>query len=314
MTVRILTEERTAALVTRELALDAVRRALIAAAGDGSVTFPPVAGHAVDAGNRFTVKSAAATGLTGVKVGSYWPANATHGLARHGSTIVLLDQATGRLRAVVEASTANAFRTAAADAAAAEVLARPDARVLTVFGAGEQAFHECLALSAVRPVKTVNVVSRTPERGRAFVARLAEAGLDARLATAADACASADIIVTATTARAPLLDVAWVRPGTHVASMGSDAVGKRELPAELLATARGFCDLPAQSVTIGEYQHVPGITPAPIGAVLSGWAPGRLTDGDVTVFDSSGIALQDLFLAEALLSADPTPDPPRTGR
>ncbi|MEU4445337.1 ornithine cyclodeaminase family protein [Actinosynnema sp. NPDC050801] len=297
-----LSEEESSALVTRDLAYAAARSALLEAAGSG-VLFPAVVGHGSSPANRFTVKSAAAAEAAGVKIGSYWPGNAERGVPRHSSVVLLFDQDTGRIGAVVEAGLANAFRTAAADAVAADVLARPDARSLAVFGTGPQAWHECLALARVRDLSAVHVVARDAGRGARFAASLEAEGLAAAVTGPEEACRSADIIVTATTARAPLFEAGWVRPGTHVASMGSDAEGKQELPVELLASARPFCDWPAQSAVLGEFQHVPDVRPTAVGDVLAGRAPGREAADDVTVFDSSGIALQDLHLALALLRA-----------
>ncbi|MFI9008047.1 ornithine cyclodeaminase family protein [Actinosynnema sp. NPDC053489] len=307
--VIFLSEEETRALVTRELAYEAARAALLEAA-EGGVLFPAVVGHGSSTANRFTVKSAAAPAAAGVKIGSYWPGNTERGLPRHNSVVLLFDQAVGRVAAVVEAGYANAFRTAAADAVAADVLARPDARSLAVFGTGPQAWHECLALARVRELSAVHVVARDPARGARFAADLAAEGLPAVARGAEEACRSADVIVTATTARAPLFEAGWVRPGTHVASMGSDARGKQELPVALLAAGRLFCDWPEQSAVIGEFQHLPQARPTALGDVLAGRAPGRTSPDEVTVFDSSGIALQDLHLAVALLRAAGFTPPP----
>lgn len=308
-TMRFLPEDRSAALVTEALAYTAVRAALIAAADSRSSVFPAVPGHGSAPENRFTVKSGASDSLAGVKVGSYWPGNSALGLPRHNSVVMLFDQSLGRIGAIVEAGVVNAYRTAAADAVAADSLARADARTLAVFGTGHQALYECAALAAVRPITAIHVVARTPSHGERFLSELASRGLPGSPATAQEACSAADIIVTATTATAPLFDAGWVRPGTHVASMGSDAAGKQELPPALLHTARLFCDLPSQSVRIGELQHVAALVAdgtlevTAIGDVLTGRAPGRRSDDDITVFDSSGIALQDLFIADALLRA-----------
>jgi ornithine cyclodeaminase len=305
--VQFMSEEQSASLITPELAYAAVRAALIAAAGGQASVFPAVIAHGSAPENVFTVKSGSAPEFAGVKIGSYWPGNVD--IPRHGTTVLLLDQRTGRVRAVVEAGAVNAYRTAAADAVAADALARPDAATLTVFGTGHQALHECLALSRIRPLEAILVVARTPGHGERFVAELAEHGLRGRLAPAEQACRAADIIVTATTATAPLFDAGWVTPGTHVATMGSDTRGKQELPPELLRRARLFCDLPGQSVVIGEFQHVADLVAdgtlavTAIGDVVTGAAAGRSTPEDVTVFDSSGIALQDLAVATALLDA-----------
>ena len=144
-------EEDSAGLVTHDLAYAAVRAALIAAASGRSGVFPAVLGRSCDPGNTFSVKSGWSSDLTGVKVGSFWSGNPARGLPRHNSTIVLLDQETGRLRAVIEAGEVNAYRTAASDAVAADLLARPEARVLAVFGAGNQALFEVAALARIRP-------------------------------------------------------------------------------------------------------------------------------------------------------------------
>ncbi|OLR93407.1 ornithine cyclodeaminase family protein [Actinokineospora bangkokensis] len=304
--MRFLDETTTAALITEEMAYSAARAALVAATSGTS--FPSVHGHGSDPANRFTVKSGASAELAGVKVGSFWPGNDALGLARHSSTILLFDQSVGRIEAVVEAARVNALRTAAADAVAADALARPDATTLGVFGTGNQALHECLALARIRPLSTVRVVGRSAERTEVFVDRLAAHGIDAEPASAQQACGS-DIVVTATTAREPLFDADWVRPGTHLASMGSDSPGKQEMPVEIAHRARLFCDLPAQSRAIGEFQHVSGdieagrLTLTAIGDVLTGQASGRRSEDDITVFDSSGIALQDLYIAAALLAA-----------
>lgn len=304
-----ISEAESAGLITHQLAFDAARAALLAAASPEGRVFPAVLGRSREASNTFSIKSGASDRLTGVKIGSFWSANPARGLPRHNSTIVLLDQDTGRLKAVIEAGEVNAYRTAAADAVAAELLARKQARVLAVFGAGNQAGFEVAALARVRPIESVLVVAKPSPRRAAFVEAIAATGLQARAAPAEEAVRAADIVVTATPARAPLFQADWVGPGTHVVSMGSDAPGKRELPAELLFKASLFCDLPSQSVRIGDFQHICSEIEAgrlqvtPIGDVIGQVAPGRRSDTEITVFDSSGIALQDLYVAEALIRA-----------
>lgn len=304
-----VSEDESAALVTHELAFEAVRQALVAAASGQSGVFPAVLGHSKDPTNRFSIKSGWSAELTGVKVGSFWSGNPAIGLPRHNSTIVLFDQRTGRLRAVIEAGKVNAYRTAAADAVATDLLARKDARTLAVFGAGNQAGYEIAALARIRPIEEVLVVSRPSERLDAFVEQVAQTGLIARAASAEEAVRAAHIVVTATPSREPLFDARWVRPGTHVVSMGSDGPGKHELPTELYPRANLFCDLLPQSVEIGDFQHARRAIEAgtlkvtQIGDVIEGRAPGRRSEEEVTVFDSSGISLQDLFMADALIRA-----------
>ncbi|ANZ41566.1 ornithine cyclodeaminase family protein [Lentzea guizhouensis] len=301
---KFLSEAESAALVDDELALSAAREAFLATA-TGS-TFPVVIGRSSAPENRFTLKSGSAGDLVGVKVGSFWPGNVD--LPRHSSTIVLLNPATGRLSAVVEAASANAYRTAAADALAVDILARKDSRTLTVIGTGHQALHEVRAVSRVRPIDRVLVVGRRPDAARAFAADVtARTGLTAEPVDAQAGVTAADVLVTATTAREPLFDASWVRPGTHISAMGADGPGKQELPVQLYEHATLFCDLTEQSLTIGEFQHAPDAAPVQLGAVLAGTAAGRTSDDEITVFDSSGFALQDLTLAAALLRRSTAP-------
>ena len=304
-----ISEEESAALVTPELAFEAARQALVAAASEQSGVFPAVLGRTREATDTFSIKSGWSGDLAAVKIGSFWAGNPARGLPRHDSTIVLLDQSTGRLGAVIEAGRVNAYRTAAADAVAADLLAREQAKVLAIFGAGNQAGFEVMALARIRPVEAVLVVARPSPRRDAFVERINDWGLNARAVSAEEAVRAADIVVTATPSREPLFQADWVGPGTHVVSMGSDAPGKHELPSGLLSRASLFCDLPSQSLEIGEFQHVRDeieagvLAVTPIGDVIEKRAPGRRFDDDITVFDSSGSSLQDLYMADALIRA-----------
>ena len=290
-------------MITHALAYGAAREALLAAAGVGATSFPVVSAYGSDRANRFSVKASSAPDVAGLKIGSFWPGNPAQGRPRHNSLILLFDQDTGRISTAIEASIVNAYCTAAADAVAAEALARPDATTLAIFGAGNQARYEFAALARVRPIHRVLVVARDAERGRTMAAELSDQGPDAAHTAAEAACAEADIIVTATSSTAPLFQAGWVRPGTHIASMGSDAAGKQELPPELFERAALFCDLPEQSRMIGEFQHAPKTAAlTAIGHVLSGAYSGRRSPSEITIFDSSGLSLQDLIIAQHLLA------------
>ena len=298
----LITEAQSSSIVTPELAFSAVRDALIAAVDPNSASFPVVVAHGSDPKNRFTIKSASGAKLAGLKVGAYFPSNDARRLPRHASTILLIDQNTGRIGALIEGSAVNCYRTAAADAVATDTLARPNAKVLTVIGTGHQAAYEVQAIARIRKLSRLLVVGRDPSRAGYFTQKLVSSGLPAESATAEAAVRAADIIITATTATAPLFKPAWVQPGTHISSMGSDAKEKQELPSDLFPKASLFCDFPEQSVRIGEFQHAKtGITPTAIGEVLTGGAPGRQNANEITIFDSSGISLQDLYIAKAIL-------------
>ena len=302
-------ESQSSCVVTHEMAYEAIREALIAACSASSKIFPALIAHGSDLNNRFSVKSGATDTMAGLKMGFIWPGNALKGKPTHNSVTVLFNQESGGVQAVIESGVVNAYRTAAADAVAADLLARKDAKILTVFGAGNQAGYDCLALAKIRPIERVLVVNRDPVRVERFKTRLAQLGIPVETVSAQDGCARADIIVTATPSKTALFEAAWVRPGTHISCMGADSAGKQELDPALLERAELFCDLPAQSVSIGEFQHVaPQIAAGTlrltaIGHVLLGQAQGRTTEQAITVFDSSGIALQDLHIAQRILQA-----------
>lgn len=310
--MRFISAAQCLTVVSHALAFEAIEAAFIAVASPKSTLFPVLIGHGSEANCRFTVKSATqseTTPLTGLKIGTYWPQNSAKGLPNHNSYIMLLNDRSGELETVLEGGKVNAYRTAAADAVAAKYLARPDSSALAIFGAGHQAFYEVDALLERLPITQVYIVNRDAGRAEKLRQYLLSKGIDARLSDAETACKAADIIVTATGSRSPLFAAEWVKPGTHIASMGSDAQGKQELPPALFANARLFADLPEQSRTIGEFQH---LTAQPagketvidaLGDVILGKATGRSSRDEITIFDSSGIALQDLFIAAAIVNA-----------
>lgn len=303
--MKFINEEQSVSLITHEIAYEATKEALIAATDNHSEIFPTVAGYGSKPDDRFVVKSGTTTQVTGLKVGTYWPGNLAKGIENHQSVILLFDQSTGQIEWVIEAGEVNAYRTAASNAVAADALARRDASVLAVFGAGHQAFYECIALSKVRPINKILIAARNLEKGAKFAEKLKEAGLHAVVAGAQDACAEAQIVVTVTPARTPLFEAQWIKPGTHVVSMGSDCAGQQELPPALFDRGQLFCDLPSQSVVIGEFQHFKGDRGriAAIGDVLIGKKLGRTSEDQITIYDSSGISLQDLFTARHLVTA-----------
>lgn len=285
----------------------AVRDALIAASDACAVSFPVLRAHGAEPVQAVNLKfgAAASAGLVGGKVGTFWPGNAARGVPNHSATTLLLDPETGRLRAIVAAMTLNRRRTAAADALAVDALARPKAAVLTVVGAGGQSIWEARAIAAVRTLSEIRVVSRSLASAQCAASRMS--GLAPFIRPMNDvrrAVNDADIIVTATPSKAPLIETGWLRPGAHLSAMGADARGKREV--EIAAGAALFADLPDQAFEVGEFQHLdPGVRPqvTPLGEVLAGRSPGRTSPDQITVFDSSGLAAQDLFAAEAALQA-----------
>lgn len=300
--VAIISEALCEALVGPADALDAMRKLFAEMAAGDADNFPVVRERPGIAGSVYGVKSGVnrAQDLLGLKIGGYWPGNTELGMARHQSTVVLTNPHTGEPTALVGGNLLTALRTAAAAALSVDVLARPDARVLGVIGAGGQALWHARAALAVRAFDEVLVWNRTPEAAK----RLAQAiGEKARVAATAEALVSAgDVVVTITGATTPLFDADAVRPGTHFACMGSDTAGKGETPAGLLSRATLFADSVEQSLALGEGQRIPdGRKPTALGDVIVGRHPGRSGPDEVTLFDGTGLGLQDLAMAQLAL-------------
>ncbi|MEM7569833.1 MAG: ornithine cyclodeaminase family protein [Pseudomonadota bacterium] len=294
--------------------LRAVEGAFVALDGGKSKIFEVVRGSGSDPSHFFGIKAAldGSTGSVGVKAGSYHPANLKHGRPSHTSTTLLVNDETAELCAVVEANYLNGLRTSAANAAAAKFLARPDSETLSVIGSGSQALFEMAALTSVLDFKTILVGGRDALKTRTF-AKLASTQLKCKVEAVSieEAARKGDVIALVTSATEPVIETAWISAGTHIAAMGADNVGKQELPEGLITDTLWFVDFPEQAVVIGETQHAfkAGLTSmadlqdATLGALLSGRAKGRTDDRSITVFDSSGTAVQDIAAAAAAFHA-----------
>ncbi len=241
--------------------------------------------------------------VLGLKSGGYWPGNAAKGLTNHQSTIFLFDPDTGKLDALVGGNYLTAVRTAASSAVSIARLARGDAKVIGMIGAGHQSAFQLRAACEQRDFEKIIGWNLNPER----LQRLEEVANDLGLPFAAvsreQLGAEADVIISITSAHEPLLMKDWVKPGTHIACMGTDTKGKQEMDPELLAAATLFTDEIAQSVTIGEAQHAIAMglieesAITPIGDVINNEHPGRISDDEITLFDGTGVGLQDLAVA-----------------
>jgi ornithine cyclodeaminase len=305
-----VSETASASIINMRMAYEAVRSALQSAVDERSTTNGLIVGQGMTAEQSFAVKSATirSENLVGLKVGSYWPHGDSATTHAHSSTVILLDPVNGRVEGVICGSTVNGFRTAAADAVAVSLLARENASSLAVIGAGNQASYEVAAICAVRAIERIYLSSRSPVSARRLARTLSKT-LDKSIEVTdvRSACERADIVVTVTTSRSPVLESDWIRPGTHISSMGSDQKGKQELPVELLLRSTLYADLARQSLEVGEFQHLKGRAAfaenrvVSIGNVLSGRAAGRSCADQITIFDSSGLAAQDLFIAKAIL-------------
>ena len=241
--------------------------------------------------------------VLGLKSGGYWPGNADKGLTNHQSTVFLFDPDTGQATAMVGGNYLTAIRTAAASAISIKHLARKDAKVLGMIGAGHQSAFQMRAAVRQRDFERIVGWNYHPEMLSRLEQTAGELGLPFEVVDLDRLGAEADVIVSITSSFEPSLMRDHVRPGTHVACMGTDTKGKQEVEAELVAAARVFTDEIAQATSIGECQHAVAkglIKPediTQIGAVINGDHPGRGGDDEITLFDGTGVGLQDLAAA-----------------
>ena len=305
----IVPEKEIAALMTRESSFTAVEEVFASMSKRTAYNFPVIReaiGHE-DALYGFKSGFDRDALNLGLKSGGYWPGNAAKGLTNHQSAIMLFDADTGKIRAVVGGNLLTALRTASAAAVSVAHLARKDARVLGIVGAGHQATFQLQAVAEQRNFKRVVAWNRTPEKLQSLAKKAAEIGLPFEAVSLEELGAQADVIVTITSSFDAILKDAHVKSGTHIACMGTDTKGKQEAEAALVARATTFTDEIAQSITIGECQHAIAngtLQVADIielGAVINGDHKGRTSDDEVTLFDGTGVGLQDLAVASAVV-------------
>ena len=307
-TIRVIGREDIQKVFTVTAALRAVESAYAGkSAGTGRVW--PMVFHEFDPGHAdLDIKSGdlESAGVYGLKVVSWYDSNAEKALPALFGTSLLFDLATG-----------------AAAAIGAKYLARKDAKTLTIVGCGELFLYlAAAALAAIPSLKTVYLTN--PHRPEKAAERLAAvtAATDALLkacghartaainaaADAASAVGESDIVFTATCAKAPVVKSAWVKPGTHVSCIGADLPGKQEVESAVLARAAVYGDDTAQCFAVGECElpHKEGVLSAlagELGEVILGEKAGRTSNAEITVFDSTGIALQDIASAAIILKA-----------
>lgn len=305
----IVPEKEIAALMTRAAAFDAVEGVFASMAAKTAYNFPVIReaiGHA-DALYGFKSGFDKAALNLGLKSGGYWPGNAEKGLTNHQSTIFLFDADTGKCRAIVGGNLLTALRTAAAAAVSVAHLARQDAQVLGIVGAGHQAAFQLRAVAEQRDFKRVVAWNRSPEKLDGLRQVAEELGLPFEAVTLEDLGAQSDVIVTITSSFDAIVQADHIRAGTHLACMGTDTKGKQEIDAALAGKARLFTDEIAQSVSIGEFQHpvAEGLIQqgdiTELGAVINGTATGRSGAEEITIFDGTGVGLQDLAVASTVV-------------
>lgn len=312
MTVRLLTEAEIRELIGPAEALAAVREAFIAFA-EGQATLPDVIGiEFPEQQGEAHVKGAYLHGTPSwsIKAATGFYGNTALGLPVLGGLSLVFSAATGQLDTLLlDNGFLTDLRTGAAGALAVDLLAKPEITQALIVGVGGQGRYQLEALLGVRAPKRVVVHGRRPEAVRAYVAEM-EARHQIEIAIATnlqEAVEASDLIVTATPSRAPLIEAAWLQPGTHVTAMGSDFPDKQELSVDVLERADlVVADHPPQAATQGEIHHALAAgrlrlaDVRALGDIAAGTAPGREGEEQITIADLTGLGIQDAAVANAV--------------
>jgi ornithine cyclodeaminase len=294
-------------------AVDVIRDAF-RADGEGRTHVPPVINLDVPAHRgEFHVKTALIDGVPhiAVKIASGFYDNLERGLPTGSGLMAVFDARTGLPTALLlDNGFLTDIRTGAAGAVAAEVLARTDARTAGVIGSGIQARHQVRCLRIVRPISRIVAWSPTRERLEQYCDEMRQEGYDVQpAASAEEVCAAADVLITTTPSRSPLVLGEWLRPGVHVTAVGSDSPGKQELAADCLDLADlVVVDRLAQCSAFGELHHAIAAAlmtrndvHAELGAIVAGRRPGRTDDRQITIADLTGVGFQDTAIASEVI-------------
>ena len=305
----IVPEREVADLLTRAASFDAVEKVFAAMAAQDAYNFPVIReaiGHE-NALYGFKGGFDKAGMALGLKAGGYWPHNLEkHGHINHQSTVFLFDPDTGMVKAMVGGNLLTALRTAAASSVSIQHLARKDAKIMGMVGAGHQATFQLRAALEQRQFEKVIGWNYHPEMLPNIEKVANEAGVPFE-AVPLEGMVEADVVISITSTFAPSVMADHISAGTHIACMGTDTKGKQEVEAALLARATVFTDEVAQSVSIGEAQHAVagGIIASgdvhQLGAVINGTHAGRTSEDEITLFDGTGVGLQDLAVAASVV-------------
>ncbi len=245
-------------------------------------------------------------GVCGLKWVNVYPKNRRFGLPVVTGLIILNDPKTGITSCIMDGTLITNLRTGAAGGVAAKYLARPDSSVVGLVGCGAQARTQLLALKELFRIKSVYVWGNKIEYARKFLKDTKSFGLNMEIKKKiCDCVKDADIVVTTTPVRAPIVKAEWIKKGTHINAIGADAKGKEELEPALLKKAKIIVDDFSQAMHSGEV-NVPISRKiiskkdiyATLGEVLIGKKKGRVNRDEITIFDSTGLAIQDVVVAD----------------
>ena len=255
----------------------------------------------------FRAMPAYINGVAGIKWVSSYPENRLHNLPSVIAVIILCDPTTGYPLAIIDGTDITNVRTGAAGAIAVKHLARKDSSTIGIIGAGVQAETQLQAISQILPdIEELKIFDKYMEASQRYAEKTgAKLNAKIRIVKTVKEAADADIVVTTTPAREPIVKKSYIRPGTHINAIGADAEGKQELESVLLASAKVIVDDIEQAGHSGEI-NVPlkqgcielGDIYGTLGEVITNMKKGRENEEEITVFDSTGLAIQDITCAK----------------
>jgi ornithine cyclodeaminase/alanine dehydrogenase-like protein (mu-crystallin family) len=292
-------------LLTMESAVEAVEDAFRRLASGDATNVPRHRAGAADVVLHTKSAGCAAYGLVGYKAYT----SSRSGVRFH---VVLYDATTGEMVAIIEADWLGQLRTGAASGVATQYLARKDAARVGIIGSGKQARTQLMAMLVVRPITCASVFSRSQERREAFAREMSErCAVEVRVSQRAEEVVEgADIVITATSSRSPVLLGRWLQQGTHINAVGSNALDRAELDIEAIRRADAIV------VDSAEQAHLEaGDLKAPLdqggiewsavrelSGVVAGRSPGRVSPSSITLFKSLGLAIEDLAVARVVIT------------
>lgn len=307
-TVRCLSATDVAQVLDLEACIPAVEQAFASYASGESEVYPVVRELLPETGGIFGIKSGyyRKRGWLGLKAGGFWSGNRERGLPAHQSVILVFDPATGMLTGLVDANVITRLRTGAVGALAARYLARPESRTAAVIGCGAQGEIQTRALLWALPeLIEIRCFDRVPGSIEGYRDALADLGSPIEVADSVSAAVrGADVVVTTTPSWEALVRDEDIGANVHITAIGADTKGKQELDPALYRRARVVVDDWRQAREIGESQHAYRLgwlqeadLAAELGEIAAGRKPGRDDYEGLTIFDATGIALQDLAAA-----------------
>ena len=304
--VKIFTKHEIKKLLTMDMAIAAVERAF-ALQSEGKAIMPPkLYLDFPDGKGDFRAMPGFINGMAGMKWVSVYPNNPKSSLPTVSAIIILSDYETGQPLAIMDGTYITEIRTGAAGGVAAKYLARKNSSIVGILGAGTQAEKQLLALREIFPrLNQIKIFDLNTEASSKFARKLTERlGVEIHISRSVAEIADADILVTTTPSRRPVIGGNQVKSGTHINAIGADAPGKQELDPYILKRAKIVVDEIEQASHSGEINvplslgllnrhHIWGT----LGEVITGMKKGRENDEEITVFDSTGLAIQDIICA-----------------